>query len=115
MQGRGSSWALRSGMPDTVWITWLMGSSASRDTPMPMSPAQQPMMKVSALNTWEMFPLEAPRARRMPISLVRSSTEMWVMMPIIMQDTTREMPTKPMSSREMPSMMVVREEVSMPT
>ena len=56
------------------------------------------MMKVSALNTWEIFLLEAPMARRMPISLVRSMTEMWVMMPIIMQETTRDTATKAMST-----------------
>ena len=39
-----------------------------------MRPEHRPMMKVSALNTSEMFRLEAPMARRMPISLRRSST-----------------------------------------
>ena len=90
--------AVRSVRPDTFAMMALMGSRASSDTPMSRTPAQQPMMKVSALNTWEMFRLEAPRARRMPISLVRSITEMWVMMPIMMQDTTREMATKAMST-----------------
>ena len=33
-------------------------------------------MPVSALNTEETLCFEAPMARRMPISLVRSSTEM---------------------------------------
>ena len=39
-----------------------------------MMPEQRPMMKVSALNTSETFRLEAPMARRMPISFRRSRT-----------------------------------------
>jgi len=52
----------------------LPGMSSSLLRPMPMRPEHRPMMKVSALNTSEMFRLEAPMARRMPISLRRSST-----------------------------------------
>ena len=37
-------------------------------------------------------------ARRMPISLVRSKTEIYVMMPIIMEDTTSEMLTNAIST-----------------
>ena len=40
----------------------------------PKIPAQAPMIKVSALNTWDTFFFEAPIARRIPISFLRSST-----------------------------------------
>ena len=66
--------------------------------PMPMAPEQKPSMSVSALNTREMSRLLAPMARRMPISFVRSSTEIYVMMPIIMLDTMSEMATNAMST-----------------
>ena len=42
--------------------------------PNPIAPAVKPIMKVSALKTRETSRFEAPIARRMPISLVRSST-----------------------------------------
>ena len=70
----------------------------SKLTPMPIRPAQRPMIKVSALNTWEMFPLEAPMARRIPISFCLSRTLIYVITPIIMDDTTSEMETKAMST-----------------
>ena len=38
-----------------------MGTRAMRETTMPSSPAQQPMMKVSALNTWGDVPLGGPQ------------------------------------------------------
>ena len=56
------------------------------------------MMTVSALNMLETSPFDAPIARRMPISLVRSCTEIKVMTPIMMDDTTREMATNARST-----------------
>lgn len=43
--------------------------------PMPMIPATNPTIKVSALKTLEISVLEAPMDLNIPISLVRSSTE----------------------------------------
>ena len=71
-----------------------MGMVSSRDTPMPTAPAQKPMIRVSALNIPETFFLEAPMARRTPISFVRSCTEIRVITPIIIEDTTKEIATK---------------------
>ena len=76
----------------------LMGKVMSAESPTPRSPAKSPSRTVSALKTAEMLPLDAPSARRMPISLVRSSTEMWVMMPIMMAETMSETETKAMST-----------------
>ena len=63
-----------------------------------MSPDEKPMMTVSALNMTETSRLEAPMARRMPISRVRSWTEIRVMTPIMMEETTSEMATKATST-----------------
>ena len=52
------------------------GRMSRQEMPMPMAPARKPTMSVSALNTREMSRFDAPMARRMPISFVRSSTEM---------------------------------------
>ena len=61
-------------------VTWPMmifvGMIRISVTPIPISPANAPMIKVSALNTWPTFRLDAPMARRIPISFRRSSTLM---------------------------------------
>ena len=56
---------------------------------------RQPMIKVSALKTCDILRFDAPSARKIPISLVRSITDMWVIIPIIMQETISDTPTKP--------------------
>ena len=48
--------------------------------------------------TCDTLRFEAPIARRMPISLVRSSTEMYVMMPIMIDDTTSDTDTNAIST-----------------
>ena len=68
--------ALRVGRP-VRWCTMrLMGINRISVHRMPITPAVKPSMSVSALNTREMSCLLAPMERRMPISFVRSSTEM---------------------------------------
>ena len=90
--------ALRVGRP-VRWCTMrLMGISKISVHRMPITPAVKPSMSVSALNTREMSCLLAPMERRMPISFVRSRTEIYVMMPIIMEDTTSEMLTNAIST-----------------
>lgn len=84
--------------PLSVSMIELIGTRANSDTPIPSNPAQQLIIKVSALNTCEILRLDAPRARRIPISFVRSITEMCVIIPIIMQETTREIATKATST-----------------
>jgi glycosyltransferase involved in cell wall biosynthesis len=56
------------------WMSMLPGISSSRHRPTPITPEHIPIMKVSALNTSETLCLDAPMARRIPISLRRSST-----------------------------------------
>ena len=63
-------------MPVRLYTTAFAGISRSSVTPIPIAPAAKPTMSVSALNTREISLLLAPIARSMPISFVRSSTEM---------------------------------------
>lgn len=70
-------------MPGRLSCTALMGIFGNEDTPTPSKPAQMSTMNVSALNTCETLCLNAPNARRMPISFACSVTVMYVMMPII--------------------------------
>ena len=67
--------ALTAVVSARAWMMALMGISSSSVKPMPIRPAHSPMMNVSALNTCETLCRDAPMARRIPISLVRSSTE----------------------------------------
>lgn len=80
-------------IPDTLWITEFIGIMRINDINIPSMPEQQPIINVSALNTWEILRLDAPSARSMPISLVLSITDICVIMPIIMHETTREIAT----------------------
>ena len=54
----------------------LTGKDTSTTTAIASTPAIKPSIKVSALNTLAMLRLDAPMARRMPISFLRSSTLM---------------------------------------
>ena len=49
-----------------------------------------PIINVSALNIDDIFCFEAPIALKIPISFVLSYTEIYVIIPIIIEDTTRE-------------------------
>ena len=75
-----------------------MGMSNSAVMPTPSRPEQSPMIKVSALKTCATLRLEAPMARRIPISLVRSRTEIYVMIPIMMEETMSDTETKAIST-----------------
>ena len=52
------------------------GNDTPTTTAMANTPAMRPSMNVSALKTFATLPFEAPMARRMPISFLRSSTLM---------------------------------------
>ena len=75
-----------------------IGIVSTIETPTPKAPEISPIITVSALNTWLMFRLDAPRARSMPISFVRSITLICVIMPIMIELTTRLTATKAMST-----------------
>lgn len=71
----GGSAALTAVESVTACIMLLHGISSNNVIAIPIIPEQKPIINVSALNTCEMFLLEAPIARSIPISLVLSSTE----------------------------------------
>ena len=62
-------------MPVIFSIIMFIGIFSSSVTAMPITPAENPTISVYALNTLEISRLEAPIARSIPISFVRSSTE----------------------------------------
>ena len=60
---------------------------------MPSAPETKPSISVSALNILETSFLEAPILLNTPISLVLSSTEMYVIIPIIIEETISDIAT----------------------
>ncbi len=81
--------------PATAFIMALIGIFKMIVAKIPIMPDAKPMIKVSALNTRETSFFEAPIARRIPISLVRSKTEIYVIIPIIIDETMSEIDTNP--------------------
>ena len=63
-----------------------------------MSPEKRPMINVSALNTLEISFFEAPMLRRIPISFVLSRTEIYVIIPIMIDETINDIATNAMST-----------------
>ncbi|CDC75714.1 unknown [Candidatus Colimorpha enterica] len=80
--------------------------------PIPKSPASSPIMNVSALNTRATSAFDAPTARRTPISFVLSSTEMLVMTPIIIDETTSDIPTNAISTYDTAFITVETDDIS---
>lgn len=91
-------------------ITALMGIVSSIVEPIPNAPETNPTIRVSALNTLEISFFDAPIARRIPISLVLSRTEIYVIIPIIIDETTSEIATNAIRTYEMISIMVETDE-----
>lgn len=74
--------ALTSTSPVSLPITELTGIVNNIDTTIPSTPDNNPMRKVSALNTCEILAFEAPMALNMPITFVLSITEICVIIPM---------------------------------
>ena len=75
-------------------IIKLIGISNNKVTPIPIKPDNNPTINVSALNIEDIFFLDAPIALKIPISFVLSNTEIYVIIPIIIEDTIKEILTK---------------------
>lgn len=73
--------------PNTLHNILLIGIDRSIEIPTPKIPAHKPTNKFSALKTCDIFAFDAPSVRKIPISFVRSITEIWVMIAIIMLET----------------------------
>ena len=71
----------------------LIGIINNNETPIPINPANNPTINVSALNIDEIFLLEAPIALNTPISFVLSNTDIYVIIPIIIEETINEILT----------------------
>ena len=95
--GRGST-ALRLPAPVTACITALMGYAQQIGHHHADDAGGEADDHRLGVEHDGQHPLGAPMARRMPISRVRSCTEMRVMTPIMMEDTTREMATNAIST-----------------
>ena len=74
--------------------TRLIGTFNTSVINMPNTPLINPIRNVSALNTRVISFLLAPIERKIPISFVRSNTEIYVMIPIMMLDTMSDTDTK---------------------
>ena len=74
--------------------TTLIGTFNTKVINIPNTPLVNPIMNVSALNTRVISFLLAPMERKIPISFVRSNTEIYVMIPIIILDTMSDTDTK---------------------
>ena len=61
--------------------------------PIPINPEINPIMNVSALNTLDISFLDAPIALNIPISFVLSNTDIYVIIPIIIDDTINDIAT----------------------
>ena len=87
---------------------------SNRVTPTPSPPDNKPMINVSALKIDEMFLFDAPIALKIPISLVRSITDIKVMIAIMIDDTTRDIDTKAISTYVTTSTIVLTDDIRIP-
>ena len=88
------SCALKFGIPVSACNIALIGIHKRYVTSTPSNPEENPIITVSALNILETFFFDAPIALKIPISLVRSCTDIKVITPIIIEDTTNDTATK---------------------
>ena len=79
--------------PAKLYIKLFIGIVNNIVIPIPIIPDIKPIIKVSALNTLDISFLDAPIALSIPISFVLSSTEMYVIIPIIIDETISEIAT----------------------
>ena len=107
--------AVMSCLPAMRRMMALVGMSSSSAMPIPISPAIRPVMNVSALKISPTLRLEAPMARRIPISFLRSSTLMCVMTPIMIDDTMSEIATNAMRTQLITLTILVTEAIIVPT
>ena len=89
----------------------LIGKVARSVIAIPSTPEINPSMAVSAVKMRRISFFEAPIARRIPISFVRSRTEIYVIIAIIIDDTMSEIATKPTSTVVITPTIVVIEDM----
>ena len=84
--------------PANCLMAIFAGMHINNVTPIPISPAVNPIISVSALNTLDMSFFDAPIALSIPISFTLSSTDMYVIIPIIIDDTISDTLTNAIST-----------------
>ncbi len=90
----------------------LSGNDRIKVTSTPITPATNPIIMVSALNTRMISTFLAPTARSTPISLVRSTTDAYVIMLIMTDDTTSDIAANAISTYEIMSIISLIESVT---
>ena len=78
------------GNSDNLYIIILAGNVSKKAINIPINPDVTPIINVSALNTRDISFFLAQSARNIPISFVLYRTLIYVIIPIIIQDTTSE-------------------------
>ena len=81
-------------IPTMPFIIIFIGIFKSSVIPIPKSPATSPTIKVSALNTLDISFFDAPIALKIPISFILSRTDIYVIIPIMIEDTIKDIATK---------------------
>ena len=84
--------------PVKLCIKLFIGNVNNTVIPIPSIPDISPTINVSALNTLDMSFFDAPIALNIPISFVLSSTDIYVIIPIIIDDTINEIATNAIST-----------------
>ena len=80
-----------------------VGMTSKDAMAIPINPENTPIIKVSALNTKVISDFLAPNDLRIPISFVLSSTEMYVIIPIIIDETNKEIEAKAIRTMDIES------------
>lgn len=84
----------------------LSGIKRMNEITTPSMPASNPIIPDSAMNTVLISFFLAPRLRNMPISFLRSNTDVYMIIAIMMLDTIRDIAANPTNT---PVMVFVRE------
>ena len=99
----------------TFFITALAGIHKINVIIIPIAPDTKPSIRVSALNTLDTSFFDAPILLKTPISFVLSRTEMYVIIPIIIDETTREIATNAIKTEEIAVIIVLTDDIRIPT
>ena len=83
--------------------------------PIPITPANKPIITVSAINKLDTSLLRPPSERITPISLIRSTTDTYVIIPIMTVETTKDKAVNAISAYETISIIVLINEIIKPT
>ena len=104
----------RPAMPVKDFKIKLIGIISKIEIKIPNTPLVKPIIKLSAVKTRLTSRFDAPTLRNTPISFVRSITEIYVIIPIIIELTINETLTKAIKTYVIESIIVETELIIMP-